>query len=590
MSETNQTQNIIIQVFNSGIFNFQNGLPLTVNKPSYLISFKDSFDFSLISTLQLPVEFLRPIDTFLASNVMFLIILFFVTTSMWTLVFTNLLFNNANNSLDITFYLDNQDVGTSRVKLLFYYSKILLVHVLKSFFKNDMSLSLGCYFWSLCTFFTRFANHSVRQTLSKQFKNNYMSFEEYGAREYTDGFNLFILIFLQLLYIGVFVQLVYNCCCMTFYFEKSVKQKRSKALTITIICVFGFCLLFPHCVFEACHVVQLAAQSNEFLKMMTYFEDKNKTNGLPYTMYFLNDVAKTNEFLAKYILQRTSIKHINYSLISNLFNFIANVIMILCVFLPSVIIAQRKLTKMENLFIENLHKYPSNKAKVKRKFQLWNFCRYTLPSMISNVAISLCLLALILINVKSITRQYSLKTSLFAVNGHYTVFDASTNSVITTSHNDPDDKGNDTIPPSLRWMPFLISFFQLLQFSNFNSVLNSLKLDLEYCKLKYKHLTYDDDDDSESFNDQTDENLSNAIANSDLKTMSVFTFTTKKSKSSKISMFEIPTLIHVTTDENSTRKSNSATVIEEEREVEMTENSTSSEDALPTFNHEMTEF
>lgn len=589
MTESNQTQNIIIQVFNSGIFNFQNGLPLKVNKPSYLISFKNLFDLTLLSNFEVPVEFLKPMDSFLVSNVMFLIILFYCTTAIWTFAFTNLLFNNANNSLDITFYLDNRDVGNSRIKLFVYYSKILLLHVLKSFFKNDMSMSLGCYFWALCIFFTRFANDSINGILRKQFTNNYMSFEEYGASEYKDGFNVFILILLQLLYAAVFVQFVYNCCSMTFSFEKNNKQKRSNTLTIAIFCFLGFCLLFPHCVFEACHIVQLARQSKAFLNTLKYFEDQN-SGGLPYTIFSLDDIAKLNDFMTTSILQKASTKHVNYALISNIFNFIANSIMILCVFLPSVLITQRKLTHMENLFVENLHKYPSNKAKLKKKFQVWNFCRYTLPSILYNVAISLGLLALILINIKSITRQYSLKANLFAVSGYYTIFDAFSNSEIHTSYTNQDETHAKKIPPSLRWMPLLIIYFQLLQFTNFNTVLNNLKIDLKYYKLKYRHLAYDDNDDYESLNDHTDEHLSKAIANADLKTLSVFTFTTKKSKNSKMSVLYVPNLLHVSTEDYSTRKSDSATVVEETIEMESATSSTSSEGALPTINHQMTEF
>ncbi|XBW35568.1 hypothetical protein QEN19_001142 [Hanseniaspora menglaensis] len=562
---SSSNNSIILQVFNSGYFNFQNGKVINVNKPSYLLSTNIELNSNMLSSFKIPNLFLKPVDTFLSSTILLTIILVFVTTCCWGLIFTNLLFNNSSNSIDITVYLDT---GPSSKVSWLYYTKVLVSYLFRSSFKNEMTISLGCYLWALCISLTRFSYTTFGEVEKKQFDNNYMSFAEFVSMLFSDRFNVFALILIEILYMICFLQFLYDCCFMMYNFEKSMKRKRKQKIVAFILVFFFFCLLLPSFIFAVFNNLYFAIESRDYLKLQKHFEGKNADSSLPYTLFTNADRILFQNFYKKYSIKHKAFFRVEYAFISSVFNFIATVIAIFFVFHPINFIAQKKINALQSLFIANMYKH----NKISTSQSKWNlffkYCKNKVPNMVFNLLITACLLALLIIEMKTQVNQLAMLPVNSLSNLSYKVVDSFTETVLITNQKKKNSVNQNTDLQFLKWLQLLIYLFQLLQFINMHSTLSDLKIDLKFYELQYNNLTLNKEDDNKndskpSISDSvSDESGLIKVVDADTVTMSIFTFTTKKTKKSDESMFRIPNLLHFNIfEEPKTPKSDSENAV-----------------------------
>ncbi|XBW35567.1 hypothetical protein QEN19_001142 [Hanseniaspora menglaensis] len=150
----------------------------------------------------------------------------------------------------------------------------------------------------------------------------------------------------------------------------------------------------------------------------------------------------------------------------------------------------------------------------------------------------------------------------------YKVVDSFTETVLITNQKKKNSVNQNTDLQFLKWLQLLIYLFQLLQFINMHSTLSDLKIDLKFYELQYNNLTLNKEDDNKndskpSISDSvSDESGLIKVVDADTVTMSIFTFTTKKTKKSDESMFRIPNLLHFNIfEEPKTPKSDSENAV-----------------------------
>lgn len=593
----NKTSQFFLQVLNPGSYFLNNQTKLKFAKPTYILSVNHDNTFHDLMNTKMVKYLLTNTDPWLCSLQIFTAVLVFISTYLLSIGLTDFLFNTKHTVIDVDnciTVMNKDQLAQNKLKrfcfLAYYYTRTMLQFFKSCFFSNRrISAVLGVYWLSMSIYFV-LCSYLVEQVyLSTQFKENFMSILACVIKLQRNVWYMIGFIIINFFNMLTGFLLVKECLDITVAYKLKWKDyalvifnSKIKISTFVAI-VFTIIFLIPLYVFK---IVNMFVKNNTYLILNILSKDKIFDNDKVFSnyVYDLNVIKEGYKYLSsqipltKYInLSTTLLKFIS------VFDFLSSFIISFLIYLPTVFVSFKNLTKVQNLFLESLKKFTTTDNNQYTKKNSYWASKYNVIEFIYSGTIFVLTFIFLIINIFV---SFNFKEKLFDMKEGHTYY-----KMVNPLQPFEDDLEFSSNPLysliQIPWTQYLLDLLKFLLLKTFISTINdfkdqtnifrlwysqvsiekskykneSIKSDIgsnqhsnkNRYKIKFMNMTGNDDNTtaekastkkSVTFSKESEEKeiMMKSLFNNDMTAMSIFTFTTNK-KNKDISYVKFPNLI-----------------------------------------------
>lgn len=593
----NSTSEFFLQVLNPGAYFLNNQTILGFKKPTYILSVNHVDTFYNIMNTTMVRYLLLNADPWLCSIQIFTVVLVFITAYSISIGFTDFLFNTKHTVIDVDScisVMSKDFLGQHKVKkysFMAYHYTITMLRFFKScFFSNQrLSVMLGFYWLSMTIYFALCSSLVQHVYLRDQFNNNFMSILSCVIKLQRNAWYIIGFIITNFFNMLVSSLLIKECLDITIAYRLKLKDyslvihKLKIKMSTFVAIIISLVILIPLFVFK---VVNLFVKNKTFVILKILADDKVIGNSKAFSdyVYDLNYLENGFEQLLSQTPLRSHISSTNTLLkFITIFDFLSIFIISFLIYLPTVYVSFKNLTKVQNLFLESLKKFTisENDHYIKKKSywaEKFNAFEFIYSSVI--FVVTLILLTVNVIN------SFKFRESFLNNNEGQTYYQ-----MLNPLDPEVDELKFSRNPlysvVQIPWTPYLLILFKFLLLKTFISTIDEFKqktnafrlwysqvsiektkykkdviksangsnedANKNRCKIKFIKITGNDDittvgkastKKSVTFSKESEEKevMMKSLFNNDMTAMSIFTFTTNK-KDKEVSYIKFPNLM-----------------------------------------------